>query len=190
LRIGMSFVAALLWNWLLPEKMGSAAVLHMASAAEQTIGPVLWAWAQGALALSLKITLIVTALMVLQRILEEFHVMDMLSHVSGPFMQFMGLSRDSSFLWFVANIVGLTYGSAILIEQVQEGKIDIKDASMLNNHLAISHSLLEDTSLWVVVGVPLFWVTVPRVALAILVVWTIRFFKSAYRKYLFSKVNN
>jgi len=77
----------------------------------------------------------------------------------------------------VANIIGLTYGSAIMIEQVQEGKISTKDTSMLNNHLAISHSLLEDTSLWVVVGVPVFWVTIPRVALAILIVWAIRFFK-------------
>jgi hypothetical protein len=78
----------------------------------------------------------------------------------------------------VANIIGLTYGSAILIEQVQEGKLRLQDARMLNNHLAISHSLLEDTALFVVLGVPVFWITVPRVALAILVVWSIRLFSS------------
>ena len=179
LRIGMSFVAALLWNWMLPQNMGIAQALSVTAVVEQSIGPVLLHWAQGALSLSLKIAIIVTALMILQRQLEEFHVMDMLSRTFAPVMQFMGLSRDSSFLWFVANIIGLTYGSAILIEQVQEGKISTKDASMLNNHLAISHSLLEDTSLWVVVGVPVFWVTIPRVALAIMVVWIIRLFKSS-----------
>jgi len=191
LRIGMSFVAAFLWNWMLPLHMGAATALAVSTVAEQTIGPVLLIWAQGALALSLKIAIIVTVLMILQRLLEEFHVMDMLSKIFAPVMQFMGLSRDSSFLWFVANIIGLTYGSAILIEQVQEGKISTKDASMLNNHLAISHSLLEDTSLWVVVGVPVFWVTVPRVALAIVVVWVIRFFKRIlYRKRLSIKPSN
>jgi hypothetical protein len=82
----------------------------------------------------------------------------------------------------VANIVGLTYGSAIIIEQVQEGKIDVKDVRNLNNHLAISHSLLEDTAIWVVVGVPLFWVTVPRVALAIVVVWVVRGFEKVLKK--------
>ncbi len=181
LRIGMSFVAAFIWNSLLPQEMGVSTVLSTSVVAEQTLGPVLWLWLQGALMLSIKIALIVTALMVLQRILEEFHVMDLLSRVFAPVMSFMGLSRNSSFLWFVANIIGLTYGSAILIEQVQDGKISRKDAGMLNNHLAISHSLLEDTSLWVVVGVPLFWVTVPRVLLAIMVVWTIRLFQLLFK---------
>jgi len=106
--------------------------------------------------------------------------MDLLTKSFAPVMQFMGLSRNSSFLWLVANIIGLTYGSAIIIEQVQEGKISTKDVRQLNNHLAISHSLLEDTSLWVVVGVPLFWVTVPRIALAIIVVWSVRGFERLF----------
>lgn len=182
LRIVMSFMAAFIWNALLPMQMGMAAASNINPMEVQTLGTVLWIWAQGALALSLKIALIVTALMVLQRILEEFHVMDLLSKSFAPVMQFMGLSRNSSFLWLVANIVGLTYGSAIIIEQVQEGKISTKDVRNLNNHLAISHSLLEDTSLWVVVGVPLFWVTVPRVLLAIVVVWAVRGFEKVFLK--------
>ncbi|HET9571513.1 MAG TPA: nucleoside recognition domain-containing protein [Bacteroidales bacterium] len=181
LRISMSFVAAFIWNWVLPMDMGVAREMAVSVVGEQTFGTVLWIWAQGAVALSLKIAVIVTALMVLQHVLEEFHVMDMLSKTFAPIMRFMGLSKNSSFLWFVANIIGLTYGSAIIIEQVQEGKISPKDARLLNNHLAISHSLLEDTSLWVVVGVPLFWVTVPRVALAILVVWSVKGFQKLFR---------
>lgn len=182
LRIGMSFVAAFVWNALLPEQMGMATISAINTLEVQTLGTVLWVWAQGALMLSVKIALIVTALMVLQRILEEFHVMDLLSRSFAPIMQVMGLSRNSSFLWLVANIIGLTYGSAIIIEQVQDGKISTKDVRNLNNHLAISHSLLEDTSLWVVVGVPLFWVTVPRVALAIVVVWAVRGYEKLFLK--------
>jgi len=182
LRISMSFFAAFVWNWLLPTDMGMAPVLALTNVAEQTFGSVLWIWAQGAIGLSIKIALIVSALMILQRILEEFHVMDLLSKAFAPIMLFMGLARNSSFLWLVANIVGLTYGSAIIIEQVEEGKISTKDVKNLNNHLAISHSLLEDTAIWVVMGVPLFWVTVPRVALAIVVVWSVRGFEKILQK--------
>lgn len=181
LRICMSFLAAFIWNSLLPQDMGVSHALTT-SIAKQSLSDVLLVWGQGALMLSLKIALIVTALMVFQRILEEFRIMDLLSNAFAPVMQFMGLSRNSSFLWLVANIVGLTYGSAIIIEQVQEGKIDVKDVRNLNNHLAISHSLLEDTAIWVVVGVPLFWVTVPRLALAIVVVWVVRGFEKAFNK--------
>jgi len=107
-------------------------------------------------------------------LLEEFRIMDLLSRIFAPVMGFMGLSRNCSFLWLVANIIGLTYGGAVLIEQVEEGNLSLKEARMLNNHLAISHSLLEDTMVFVVIGVPLFWVTVPRIALAIVVVWVIK----------------
>jgi len=41
--------------------------------------------------------------------------------------------------------------------------------------LAISHSLLEDTMVFVAIGVPVFWITIPRIFLAIVVVWMIRF---------------
>jgi hypothetical protein len=170
----MSFIAAFIWNKLLPEDMGSATVTTIAETAEQTFGQVMLLWAIGTAKLSLKILLIVSGLMILQRLLEEFHIMDALAKLFAPLMRVMGLSKNCSFLWFVANIIGLTYGSAILIEQIEDQKLNRAEARMLNNHLAISHSLLEDTLIFVAIGVPLFWVTVPRVGLAILVVWILR----------------
>jgi len=174
LRIGMSFLAAFIWNLVLPENMGTATSVAFVQVADIPLSQVLMDWASGIVVLSIKIALIVTALMILQRLLEEFRIMDALSRIFAPMMRFMGLSKDCSFLWFIANIVGLTYGSAILIEEVEEGKLSRSDAKMLNNHLAISHSLLEDTLIFVAIGVPILWITVPRVLLAIAAVWVIR----------------
>jgi len=174
LRVGMSFLAAFIWNLILPKEMGGATSAVITNDASQTILQVLQVWAVGAASLGLKIIVIVSALMILQRLLEEFHIMDALARIFAPVMRFMGLSRDCSFLWFVANIIGLTYGSAILIEQVEAGKLGRGDARMLNNHLAISHSLLEDSLLFIAIGVPVFWVTIPRLLLAVVVVLVIR----------------
>ncbi|MDD4922644.1 MAG: nucleoside recognition protein [Bacteroidales bacterium] len=174
LRIGMSFLAAFILNVLLPRYMGEAAQVALHQATAVTFGEVLLAWAKGAVELCLKMSLIITALMMIQRLLEEFRIMDTLSQICAPMMRFMGLSRECSFLWFIANIVGLTYGSAILIEQVGEGKLTRHDARMLNNHLAISHSLVEDTLVFVAIGVPVLWITIPRILLAIAAVWVIR----------------
>lgn len=174
LRISMSFLAAFVWNLMLPENLGGAVMSVISQDAVTNLSQVLLVWAKGAVELCLKMAIIVTALMILQRLLEEFHIMDLISRFCAPMMRFMGLSRNCSFLWFVANIVGLTYGSAILIEQVEDQKISRSDARMLNNHLAISHSLLEDSLIFVAIGVPAFWITIPRVLLAIIVVWVIR----------------
>jgi len=174
LRYSMSFIAAFIWNAMLPADLGSASHIIESNVAELNMSQALLFWAEGAVRLCIKMSLIVTALMILQRLLEEFHIMDALARFFAPVMRFMGLSKDCSFMWLVANTLGITYGGAILVDQVHEGKLAINDVRMLNIHLAISHSLLEDTSVFVVIGVPVFWVTVPRILLAVLVVWIIR----------------
>ena len=112
--------------------------------------------------------------MFLQKILDEFGFMKILSKLFKPLMKPMGLSNKISFHWIIANTIGLTYGSAIMIDQVETGKISLKDADYLNQHIAISHSLLEDTLLFVAIGVSAWWITFPRVAIAIVVVWLYR----------------
>ncbi|MFR2509643.1 hypothetical protein [Odoribacter laneus] len=42
---------------------------------------------------------------------------------------------------------------------------------MLNHHLAVSHSQVEDPLLFMVIGLPVWWLIIPRLILAILVVW-------------------
>ena len=100
-------------------------------------------------------------------------------------MKIFGLPKESSFMWFVGQILGLTYGSAVMIEQVHQNEISKKDANQLNYHLAINHSLLEDTLLFVAIGVPGIWIIAPRFILAIIVVWGLRLFN----EYLFVKKN-
>jgi hypothetical protein len=46
-----------------------------------------------------------------------------------------------------------------------------RDADLFNHHAGICHSLLEDTTLFLAVGIPFFWITLPRFLLALLVVW-------------------
>ena len=65
-------------------------------------------------------------------------------------------------------------GSAILIEYVQSGKVNKQETNLLNHHIAISHSLLKDTLLFVAIGINAMWITFPRVILAIVVVWGVK----------------
>jgi len=66
---------------------------------------------------------------------------------------------------------GLAYGAGVLIAEARAGHVD-KDALVrLNLSLGISHSLIEDTFLFVAIGASLFWVLVPRMVAAALMVW-------------------
>ena len=173
LRLSTSIIGAFVLNLLLPEQIGSAHAVQK-SLEFGNIPDMLRNWIVNAGWLSLKISLIITGLMMLQSILKEFNVLIVISKIFAPLMRMMGLSNDSSFLWFVAQTLGLTYGSAVMIDEVENNSITSESANLLNYHIAINHSLLEDTLLFVAIGVPAGWIIGPRFILAILVVWSVR----------------
>lgn len=173
LRIITSFISAAMLNWLLPESMGEGYSSQI-MIEQNGFSAMILQWLVSAGWLIVKIVLIITGLMILQNILKEFKILTFLSSAFAPLMKIFGLSKDSSFLWLVGQTLGLTYGSAVMIEQVEEKEIDAPDANLLNYHIAINHSLLEDTLLFVAIGVPVLWITFPRILLAIVAVWIVR----------------
>jgi hypothetical protein len=64
-----------------------------------------------------------------------------------------------------------------MIEAVEKKQITAQNAKLLNYHIAINHSLLEDTLLFVAIGVPAMWMIGPRFIIAIIVVWSIKVFQ-------------
>jgi hypothetical protein len=173
LRLCTSIFAAVILNILLPEHIGYIHLIQK-SLESENIFKMLQTWLNSTLILSLKISLIVTGLMTLQNILKEFKILDIISNAFTPLMRFMGLQEDSSFLWLIAQTLGLTYGSAVMIQEVEKKEITLASANLLNYHIAINHSLLEDTLLFVAIGVPAGWIIFPRIILAMLVVWCLR----------------
>ena len=119
-------------------------------------------------------TLIVTALMMLQRVLEEFGWMHRIAHILSPLMRLFGLPSGCSLLWLTGNVVGMAYGAAIMIDEVEQGRLTRHEANLVNHHLGVSHSLLEDTMLFVAMGISFWWIFLTRLALAMIAVWTMR----------------
>lgn len=189
LRVGTALVAGWILNRILPRTprtiIASAGPASDGSMGLPSMDKALLAlksWAIASGLLIVKVAVIVTVLMVLQKILEEFGIMERLGKIMGPLMRFFGLPVSTGFLWIVANIVGLAYGSAIMIERVETDQMTLYDGDLFNHHVAISHSLLEDTLLFMAIGVPLFWAILPRLVLAILVVWLERFRRIIFRR--------
>ena len=86
-------------------------------------------------------------------------------------MQLLGLPPTGGFLWVVGNTLGLAYSSAVLMDYARKVNQPGPKRDLLNYHLAISHSQLEDPLLFAVLGLPVVWLIVPRILLAFTVVW-------------------
>ncbi|MEW6566111.1 MAG: transporter [Spirochaetota bacterium] len=189
LRIFTALVAAFLLNYILPAGFGASKIPGVAASFTpppplhlQDIPLILETWALQMGKLIIKIVILVSVLMAVQKVMEEFGLLELLGKITGPFMRLLGLPPSTGFLWIVANIIGLAYGSAIMIERVETGKLSLSEGDLFNHHVGISHSLLEDTLLFMAIGVPLFWAVVPRFILAIIVVWLERGRRILFRK--------
>ena len=171
-RLIASFTGAIVLNLLLPDDVSYAAL----STANETLaaigfGTELKKWFIDIFLLSTKIIFLITSLMILQRILEEFGITTFLSRIMKYPLMILGIPRQAAFLWIIANTLGLAYGSGVIVDHVKRGRLSYRHSNILNYHIAISHSLLEDTFLFIAIGVSVWWITIPRIILAGIVVW-------------------
>jgi hypothetical protein len=119
----------------------------------------------------LRVVMMVMLVMVIQRLLERSGVLPRLTRLCEPIVVVFGLPRNTAFLWLVGNTLGLTLGSAVILEEREKGDLTDEETDLLNHHLAVSHSLLEDTLLFVALGVGVIILIVPRLVAALVVVW-------------------
>ena len=177
IRLFSSIIGALLLNYLLPADNVKAISQQMIQSQPTTIWLVVEEWGIKMFYLAIKVIVFVSGLMILQKILEKSGIIKMISRILAPLLKIMGLPVRTSFLWIVANVLGLAYGSAIMIDELEKGKISREENDLLNHHVAVSHSLLEDTLLFMTIGVSAFWITIPRILMAIAIVWIYRIWK-------------
>jgi hypothetical protein len=184
LRLVMGLAAGWFLNLLLPgaPTSPSSAPPPVQVAVLSALFPALSVWGLSTLKLMIKIIIIVIVLMIIQRLLEEFKVANLLARTFAPIMRIFGLPESASILWLVINIVGYSYGAAVIMEQIRGGKMKKQEADLLNHHAAMCHSLLEDTVLYSAIGVSLFWLTVPRLIMALVIVWLERLRRTAFRR--------
>jgi len=169
LRLVSSFVIGFWLNKMLPGVPDINFISPNRSHGE--LAAVLANWLLAISATTLKIIVLVNLLLILQKVMEEFGLIRWLEKPLTPILKLMGLPGKTSFSWIVANAIGLAYGSAIMISLVEEGKMKRHEADLLNHHIAVSHSQLEDPLLFLTLGYPIHWLIWPRVIIAIVAVW-------------------
>ncbi|MDR2388574.1 MAG: nucleoside recognition domain-containing protein [Tannerellaceae bacterium] len=176
LRLVMSFVIAFGLNQIMPQHgwgtLGEVTPREMPA----NLPALLAQWLADSSGVVIRILLIVTALMILHHILEEFRLMHRLSTALAPLMRLLGLPPDTAFLWLVGNLVGLAYGGAVMVEQMEQKQLTRRNGNLLNYHLAVNHSMLEDTLIFVAIGIPAGWILLPRLLLACVIVWMRRLY--------------
>lgn len=178
IRIVMAFVCAFILNMVLPDM--NAKYLYLGASAYSSLWDVLDVWFVSQLKMSAMVVLIIYTLMYVQRLIEAYGLLEPLSRLFAPLMTVFGLPRKAAYMWLVGNVLGISYGSAVMVELEDAGVITRDEANDTNYHLIMNHSLLEDTVVFASTGVSAFWLIAVRVSFATFLVWMRRLFKRVF----------
>lgn len=169
IRITMAFVCAIYLNMVLPAM--NTDYIYMGAPANSSLSQVVQIWAWSQLKMGIMVFLIIYALMVVQRMLEAYNLIRFISRFLSPLMRLFGLPDSAAYMWLVGNVLGISYGSAVMLELEERGLISRDEANDVNYHLIMSHSLLEDTIVFALTGISVFWIVSTRILFAMTVVW-------------------
>ena len=169
IRIVMALLCAFTLNLLLPEIAGK--YIYLGAKADSSLAEVTTTWVLSQVKMSLMVMLIIFTLMVVQRMLEAYRLLDSLSRLLSPLMLFFGLPRHASYMWLVGNVLGISYGSAVMLELEEKGLVTKDEANDVNYHLIMNHSMPEDTIVFAATGISAILLITTRVSFALLLVW-------------------
>jgi hypothetical protein len=144
-------------------------------------------WMVTILVLSGKMLIIILTLMIILEILKSYSVIDRLVRAISPVLKVFGLSKRTGFLWLTAAIFGLTYGAAVIVEEVKGGNLSKDELERLHISIGINHAMIEDAALFLTIGIGLFWLYIPRLAAAIVFVQFIIIIKQKLSLSFFSR---
>jgi Fe2+ transport system protein B len=143
---------------------------NLSAAVQQPLFVMMKSWFMATLYLSLKIFIIIMIIMILLEVMKIFNIIHHIVKLLNPLLKTMGLNQQVGLLWLTAIAFGLAYGGAVIVEEAKEKHIKKEDLEKLHLSIGINHSMIEDPSLFLSLGLSAFWLWVPRLILAIVAV--------------------
>ena len=103
----------------------------------------------------------------------------------------MGLSKDAAPITVIGMTMGIGYGGGLIIREVQSGTLSRKDIFFSLSFMGLMHSMIEDTSLMLLLGGHISGVLVFRFLFAMLVIFVMvrlmrRVSDRTFNRYFFS----
>jgi spore maturation protein SpmB len=133
--------------------------------------PMLQEWGAGTAKLCLQIFCIIMPLMVLLELAKIFNIIQMITRIFSPVVALLGLDRSCGMLWLTATVFGLTFGSAVIVEETRANEYDPEELTKLHLSIGVNHAMIEDPILFLPLGIPPFWLWIPRLIAAVAVTY-------------------
>lgn len=177
IRLGTACVTVIVLAQFLDVGPAGTASAGAGLAASAPLVEVLKSWATETAGLALKIFLIIMTILSSLEVVKALGWINIIVKFLSPLLRIMGLSEKVGLLWITAVVFGLSYGGAVIVEEARAGHLSSDELETLQLSIGINHSMVEDPSLFLSLGLSPFWLWVPRTIIAIVAVRIFTFWK-------------
>ncbi|WP_117148937.1 MULTISPECIES: nucleoside recognition domain-containing protein [Paraliobacillus] len=123
----------------------------------------------------LQLALIVIPLMVILQIFREIGWMKKISDRLEPFTRLMGMNTNASMTLVAGLSIGLAYGAGVMVQAVKEDGVSKKDMYLAFIFLVSCHAVVEDTLVFIPLGIPVWPLLLIRLFTALILTACIGF---------------
>lgn len=168
-RIGLALVAALIINLVWPggSEMAQYGLITANEIAPVGMAAIFLAGLQKAVLGALQLAMIVIPLMIGIQILKDLKWLNVFTGWMAPVTRGLGMNENTALVLTAGLIFGLAYGAGVLLQAVKEDGVSKKDATLAFIFLVACHAVVEDTLIFVPLGIPVFPLFIIRLCTAI-----------------------
>ncbi|MGD7043392.1 nucleoside recognition domain-containing protein [Jeotgalibacillus proteolyticus] len=170
-RLGLAFVSAIVINlvWSGGQEIAQYGMVPAQAGAEVSgWGSIVFMALEKAAFGVLQLAIIVIPLMIVIQIMRDLKWLDVFSRWMSPVTRGLGMKENTSMTLVAGLTIGLAYGAGVMIKAVQEDGVSKKDATLAFIFLVACHAVVEDTLIFIPLGIPVLPLLFIRITTAIL----------------------
>ncbi|MFW6102574.1 MAG: iron transporter [Chloroflexota bacterium] len=172
-RIGAAVLTVLVVSQFFTDTSQSVS-LPTSLAVDTPFIEVLKVWAIDTAGLCVRVFAIIMLVMMALYSLESLGWIKYVRQFFRPFMKILGLSDRAVTMWVAGAGFGLIYGSAVIMEEAKKEALTKEELEHLHVSIGINHSIVEETALFLALGVNPLWLLIPRFVAAIIAAHALR----------------
>ncbi|MBT2689077.1 hypothetical protein J7I93_12870 [Bacillus sp. ISL-47] len=168
-RFGLAFISAAVIHLTWQGGSETAKYGFIPAKEEQVSGlvPIMMDALQTALLGIFQLAIIVIPLMVAIQILKDKQWLAVFSKWMAPVTRALGMKENTSTTLAAGLLIGLAYGAGVMIQAVKEDGVSKKDVTIAFIFLVACHAVVEDTLIFVPLGIPILPLLLIRLGVAI-----------------------
>jgi hypothetical protein len=174
-RLGLAFISAVVINlvWNGGSEIAQYGMVPSKSEEVSGWGAILLEGITKAGVGIFQLAIIVIPLMVVVQIMKDKQWLAVFSRWMAPITRALGMKENTSTTMAAGLLIGLAYGAGVMIQAVKEDGVSKKDVTLAFIFLVACHAVIEDTLIFIPLGIPVLPLLLIRLGVAILLTITV-----------------